>query len=68
MYVFMYVLSMNVFLHVYKYFYMYVRQVSKRFVEAYTLHVAKRLLMRRLIMSCLEPVLDGATLHIITAY
>jgi len=49
----MYVSIMNVFLNVYKYFYMCVRQVSKRFVEAYTLHVAKRLLMRRLIVSCL---------------
>jgi len=36
-----------------------IRQVSKRSVEAYTLHIANHLLMRRLIMSCLKSVLSG---------
>jgi len=36
-----------------------IRQVSKRSVEAYTLHIANHLLMRRLIMSCLKSLLTG---------
>ena len=36
-----------------------IRQVSKRSVEAYTLHIVNHLLMRRLIMSCLKSLLSG---------
>ena len=36
-----------------------IRQVSKRSVEAYTLHIANHLLMRKLIMSFLKSLLSG---------
>ena len=47
-----------------------IRQVSKRSVEAYTLHIANldHVLLEVIAVRQVEPVLDEATLHIIPAY